>query len=95
MEDLVEGILKAIGTEKSIGETYYLTDGQSYAWRELLLTLKQEVLAGSWYIPIPEQPDRAGGCAHRPAQTFRFDPVLFRTQSLENHGDHSLAFFIR
>ncbi len=55
VEDLVEGILKAIGTEKSIGETYYLTDGRSYAWRDLLLTLKQEVLAGSWYIPVPEQ----------------------------------------
>jgi nucleoside-diphosphate-sugar epimerase len=53
--DLIQGILAAIQTERSIGETYYLTDGQSYAWRHILLALKQELLKESWSIRIPER----------------------------------------
>lgn len=54
VSDLVQGILQAIQTERTIGEIYYLTDGQSYAWRDILLALKQEILSESWYCPIPE-----------------------------------------
>jgi nucleoside-diphosphate-sugar epimerase len=55
VKDLIKGILQALRCENSIGETYYLCNEHGYAWRDLLEALKQEVLADSWYLPLPER----------------------------------------
>ncbi len=55
IKDLIRGILQAAESHKARNQTYYLTDGQGYSWREVLLTLKKIVLGDSVFLPIPEK----------------------------------------
>jgi nucleoside-diphosphate-sugar epimerase len=55
IKDLIQGILQATESLESQSQTYYLTDGEGYSWREVILTLKKMVLGNSFFIPIPER----------------------------------------
>jgi len=54
IKDLIQGILQATESPKAQSQTYYLTDGEGYSWREIILTLKKIVLGNSFFLPIPE-----------------------------------------
>lgn len=54
IKDLIRGILLATESPQAQGRTYYLTDGEGYSWREVILTLKRIVLGHSLFLPIPE-----------------------------------------
>jgi len=55
IKDLIRGILQATESPQAQGRTYYLTDGEGYSWREVILTLKKIVLGNSLFLPIPEE----------------------------------------
>ncbi len=55
IKDLIQGILQATESPKAQSQTYYLTDGKGYSWREIILTLKKVLLGNSCYLPIPEK----------------------------------------
>jgi dihydroflavonol-4-reductase len=55
VKDLIRGILLATELPKAQSQIYYLTDGEGYSWREVILTLKKMVLGNSFFIPIPER----------------------------------------
>lgn len=55
IKDLIKGILLASKSPKAQSQTYYLTDGKGYSWREIILTLKKIILGHSFYLPIPEK----------------------------------------
>jgi dihydroflavonol-4-reductase len=54
IKDLIRGILLAAEFPEAQSQTYYLTDGKGYSWREIILTLKKIVLGDSFFLPIPE-----------------------------------------
>jgi nucleoside-diphosphate-sugar epimerase len=54
IKDLIRGILLAADAPTAQGQTYYLTDGRGYSWREIILTVRKMMLGRSPYIPIPE-----------------------------------------
>ena len=54
IKDLIRGILLATESPEAQSQTYYLTDGKGYSWREIILTLKKIVLGSAFYLPIPE-----------------------------------------
>jgi dihydroflavonol-4-reductase len=54
IKDLIRGILLAAKSPEAQSQIYYLTDGEGYSWREIILTLKKSVLGDSLYLPIPE-----------------------------------------
>jgi dihydroflavonol-4-reductase len=54
VKDLVRGIFMAAEAPQAQNQTYYLTDGKGYSWREVILTVKKYVLGNSLYLPIPE-----------------------------------------
>jgi nucleoside-diphosphate-sugar epimerase len=54
IKDLIRGILQATESPEARSQTYYLTDGNGYSWRELILTLKKIILGNSIFLPIPE-----------------------------------------
>ncbi len=54
IKDLIRGILLATESPAAHSQIYYLTDGEGYSWREVILTLKKFVLGNSVYLPIPE-----------------------------------------
>jgi nucleoside-diphosphate-sugar epimerase len=55
IKDLVRGILLAAESSIARSQIYYLTDGEGYSWREVILTLKKHVLGNSLYLPVPEK----------------------------------------
>lgn len=55
IKDLIRGILLAAESPEAQSQIYYLTDGEGYSWREIILTLKKIVLGNSFYLPIPEK----------------------------------------
>jgi nucleoside-diphosphate-sugar epimerase len=54
IKDLISGILQAALNPKAIQGTYFMTDGQFYSWREIILTLKKQILDRSLSIPVHE-----------------------------------------
>lgn len=55
IHDLIEGIIQASLSSQTIGQIYYLTDGVDYSWRKIILTLKDQVLGTSLFLPLPEK----------------------------------------
>jgi nucleoside-diphosphate-sugar epimerase len=55
VKDLTRGIIQAALSPKTEGQVYYLTDGQGYSWREIILTVKRFVLGSSLFFPFPEE----------------------------------------
>lgn len=54
IKDLIRGILLAAESPHAKTQIFYLTDGEGYSWREIIFTLKNNVLGHSLYLPIPE-----------------------------------------
>ncbi|MBN1224531.1 MAG: NAD-dependent epimerase/dehydratase family protein [Candidatus Aminicenantes bacterium] len=59
IKDLIAGMLLAALNPKASGEIYYLTDGQTYSWQEVVSTLRDCVLGDSLYLPLPESAIRS------------------------------------
>jgi dihydroflavonol-4-reductase len=55
IKDLVRGILQAAESSNTEGQIYYLTDGQSYSWKQVILTIKMYVLKDKLFLPLPEE----------------------------------------
>ena len=55
VKDLVDGICQAALAPNTDHQIYYLTDGQGYSWRQILLTLRKHTLGKKFVVPIPEE----------------------------------------
>lgn len=55
IKDLIEGIIQASLSSRTVGQIYYLTDGIEYSWRKIILTLKDQTLGTGLFLPIPER----------------------------------------
>lgn len=55
VKDLIYGILQAAESPNTKGQIYYLTDGQSYSWREIIFTIKKHVIKDTFFLPLPEE----------------------------------------
>jgi len=55
IDDLIQGILQAVESPNTQGQIYYLTDGAGYSWREIILTIKRNVLGEALFLPLPEE----------------------------------------
>jgi nucleoside-diphosphate-sugar epimerase len=53
--DFIQGILQAALSPKTKNQVYYLTDGNGYSWRKIILTVKKVVLGESFFFPLPEE----------------------------------------
>jgi nucleoside-diphosphate-sugar epimerase len=54
VEDLNRGTVQAALAPEGLNETFYLTDGETYSWRQVLETSREVVLKGSLFVPVPE-----------------------------------------
>ena len=52
VDDLVEALILAASNVRSIGQTYYVTDGRAYAWPEITAALAEELGVGRARIRI-------------------------------------------
>ncbi len=53
VDDLVEALILAAGDVRSIGQTYYVTDGRSYSWPEITAALADELGLGRVKLRVP------------------------------------------
>lgn len=51
--DLVRGIEMAATSEHTVGKTYFITDGNTYSWREIADTIAEELGVSPFVIPVP------------------------------------------
>jgi nucleoside-diphosphate-sugar epimerase len=54
IDDLIKGICQAAQSPSAIRQIYYLTDERGYSWKEVILTIKKQILGTSLFIPIHE-----------------------------------------
>jgi nucleoside-diphosphate-sugar epimerase len=54
VKDLIKGILQAAQSTRANRDIYYLTDFTAHSWKEVILTIKEQVLNTSFYIPLYE-----------------------------------------
>ena len=53
VDDLVEALILAAADVRSIGQTYYVTDGRSYSWPEISAALAEELGVGRIKLRVP------------------------------------------
>ena len=53
VDDLVRGMLVAARNKQSIGETYYITDGNTYSYREITDEVAQTLGVSNFTVPLP------------------------------------------
>lgn len=51
--DLVRALILAAEDPRSIGQTYFVTDGRAYAWREIVRAVREETGIRGPVLPIP------------------------------------------
>jgi nucleoside-diphosphate-sugar epimerase len=79
VDDLAEALILASGEARSIGQTYYVTDGGAYAWREITAALAEEMGAGRFMIRVPAGPQLAAAAlAEAAARLTGKPPALTR-----------------
>jgi nucleoside-diphosphate-sugar epimerase len=54
VKDLIEGIIQASRSSIANRQIYYLTDDKPYSWKEVILTIKRNVLGNSLFVPLYE-----------------------------------------
>jgi len=52
--DLIEGMITAACSQKTINQTYYLTNEKGYSWRNIILMMKKHILGPTLYLPLYE-----------------------------------------
>jgi dihydroflavonol-4-reductase len=53
VDDLAEALILASGEARSVGQTYFVTDGGAYAWREIAAALAEELGLGRFRVRVP------------------------------------------
>jgi nucleoside-diphosphate-sugar epimerase len=53
VDDLVEALVLAASNVRSVGQTYFVTDGRTYAWPEITAALTEVLGIGRFRVPIP------------------------------------------
>ncbi len=51
--DLVQALLLAAGSDRAIGQTYFVTDGRVYTWRETQAILERVLQRRALAVPVP------------------------------------------
>jgi len=84
VSDLAEGIIQAAFSEKSIGKTYFLTDGSLYKWKELIGILSAVLGKKGVKVKIPVSLFLfLGTLSENTAKLFGKIPMLTREKAFE------------
>jgi nucleoside-diphosphate-sugar epimerase len=79
VDDLVAALILVAEDARSIGRTYFVTDGHSYAWGEITAALAEEAGVGRMRIPVPQGAQMAAAAlAEAAARLTGKPPALTR-----------------
>lgn len=83
VDDVVQALAFAAQNPRAIGETYFITDGKVYAWREIIATTIQELGLRPPFLRVPFAVQYAASwIEERTARRRRRRPRLTREQVL-------------
>ncbi len=79
VDDLVEALLLAAEDPRSAGQTYFVTDGRTYAWPEIMAAVAEELGAKRFMVKVPFAVQLlAARLAETAARLGRRPPLLTR-----------------
>ncbi len=79
VDDLVGALLLAAQSPRCAGQTYFVTDGRSYAWPEIMAALAEALGVGRFRVKVPFGLQiLAAGLAETAARFTRRPPLLTR-----------------
>jgi len=79
VDDLVEALLLAAEDPRSVGQTYFVTDGRAYAWPEITAAVAEELGVGRFKVKVPFAVQMlAARLAETAARLGRRPPLLTR-----------------
>ena len=79
VDDLVEALLLAAEDPRSVGQTYFVTDGRAYAWPEITAAIAEELGVKRFTIKVPFAVQMlAARLAEAAARLSRRPPFLTR-----------------
>ena len=79
VDDLVEALLLAAESPRSVGQTYFVTDGRAYAWPEITAAVAEELGIERFTVTVPFAAQLlAAWLAETTAHLSRKPPLLTR-----------------
>jgi nucleoside-diphosphate-sugar epimerase len=79
VDDLVEALLLAAENPRSVGQTYFVTDGRAYAWAEITAAVSEELGIERFTVTVPFAAQMlAAWLAEMAARLGRKSPLLTR-----------------
>jgi nucleoside-diphosphate-sugar epimerase len=84
VKDLVRGILRAAQAVEAENQVFYMTDGETYSWREVIFTLRDILLGGKAYVPLPEAVIELAACLTEGLKRTRLVRVFFGRRAWES-----------
>ncbi len=83
VEDMVDGILTAAMSERSVGETYFLANPVPVVWREFGVQVAQALGKKPWTIPVPVAVLRMAAAGGDLVKRVTGNTPLMRTEKFE------------
>jgi len=88
VDDLAEALILASGEARSVGQTYYVTDGGAYAWPEITAALAEELGLGRRKLRIPASVQLAVAAAAEAASRLTGKPPAVTRDIVRAGRDH-------
>jgi len=88
VDDLVEALVLAAEDARSLGRTYYVTDGAAYAWPEITEALAEELGLGRFRILVPAAVQFAAASLAEAASRLTGKPPALTRDIVRAGRDH-------
>jgi nucleoside-diphosphate-sugar epimerase len=88
VDDLVAALILVAEDARSIGRTYFVTDGHSYAWSEITAALAAEAGVGRLRIPVPQGAQMAAAALAETAARLTGKPPALTRDIVRAGRDH-------
>ena len=88
VDDLVAALLLAAESPRSAGQTYFVTDGRSYAWPEITAALAEELGVGRFTVKVPFGIQILAARLAETAARFTRRPPLLTREIVRAARDH-------
>jgi nucleoside-diphosphate-sugar epimerase len=95
VSDLVCALLLAAVSAKAVGKLYYVTDGKSYSFREIINAIVREIGVPGFILPLPHHMLMLIVCALQVASSLTRRKSFFRMERLRHLRRAYLLFDAR
>jgi len=92
VDDLVEALILAAENSRSVGQTYFVTDGRAYAWPEITAAVAEELGVGRFKVKVPFAVQMLAARLAETAARLRRRPPLLTREIVRSGRDYSWIY---